>query len=228
MKTEFLKFPSTPHLAVLGGFAVRDDKVFTESEREEFLQHEIVVEEKIDGANLGISFGKTGNILLQNRGNYIQLPYVGQWKKLNGWLSLHTDLLFDILGKRYLIFGEWCYARHSVYYNKLPDWFLGFDIYDREMGIFLSVPERNRILSLSDIAKVPEIKKGRFTLSELTELLSDSKIGDTPAEGIYLRLDNHSRIERRAKLLRPEFIQSIKRHWSKSGIEKNKLLWRRR
>ena len=50
------KFPTTPHLTILGDIQIRDDKVMTESERNEFIQHEIIVEEKVDGANLGISF----------------------------------------------------------------------------------------------------------------------------------------------------------------------------
>ncbi|MDD3918234.1 MAG: hypothetical protein PHX00_13850 [Synergistaceae bacterium] len=71
---DFFKFPSTPHLAVLLGVDVRGDKVMSEKERDEFLRHEITVEEKIDGANLGISFDGGGNLWLQNRGasfNYI-------------------------------------------------------------------------------------------------------------------------------------------------------------
>lgn len=63
------KFPRTPHLANLGSSSVRDDKVFTDRERANFLEHEVTLEEKIDGANLGISFDEEGNVVLQNRGN---------------------------------------------------------------------------------------------------------------------------------------------------------------
>ena len=59
MIDRFNKFPSTPHLALLGGVGVRDDKVMSEFERCEFLRHELVVEEKVDGANLGISFDES-------------------------------------------------------------------------------------------------------------------------------------------------------------------------
>ncbi len=66
MKDDFYKFPSTPHLALLGDIEVRDDKIMPEAERDKFLQNKIVVEEKIDGANLGISFDVEGNIRTQN------------------------------------------------------------------------------------------------------------------------------------------------------------------
>ena len=74
MRDNFFKFPSTPHLALLGDVDIRGDKVMSEHERDEFLGHELVVEEKVDGANLGISFDSNGNIRAQNRGAYLPLP----------------------------------------------------------------------------------------------------------------------------------------------------------
>lgn len=55
MKNGFYKFPSTPHLAILASNVVRGDKVMSDKERYELLERELVVEEKVDGANLGIS-----------------------------------------------------------------------------------------------------------------------------------------------------------------------------
>jgi hypothetical protein len=77
---DFHKFPRTPHLAVLSDGVIRDDKVMSASERKMFLSHELVVEEKVDGANLGISFDGEARVRCQNRGSYLQHPYEGQWK----------------------------------------------------------------------------------------------------------------------------------------------------
>jgi hypothetical protein len=93
MKHDFFKFPSTPHLAVLGDIKIRDDKVMPEAERNRFLGSEMVVEEKIDGANLGISFDDKGNIRIQNRGSYLVLPASGQWRKLSDWLVQRAKLV---------------------------------------------------------------------------------------------------------------------------------------
>ena len=132
MTSDFCKFPSTPHLVVLPGVSVRSDKVFDPKKRDVFLSHTLIVEEKIDGANLGISFDESGNIQLQNRGSYLLEPYIGQWKKIHGWLQGKLDPLFDALEDDLILFGEWCYAKHSIYYNKRPDWFLGFDIFEKK------------------------------------------------------------------------------------------------
>ena len=87
MREDFFKFPSTPHLAVLGNVDVRGDKVMSESERTAFLQHQLIVEEKVDGANLGISLDRQGNIRAQNRGAYLQLPGEGSGRSWpTGWL----------------------------------------------------------------------------------------------------------------------------------------------
>ena len=223
MKDDFLKFPSTPHLATLGDVDIRGDKVMSEAERNAFLKHELVVEEKVDGANLGISFDSEGNIRAQNRGAYLHLPSTGQWKKLAEWLAPRTDALFEQLTDRYILFGEWCYAQHSVVYHRLPDWFLGFDIYDKSTDLFFSCTRRDEIFRTISISQVPRVDHGHFTLSELSELLSQSQITDKPAEGLYLRSDQGDWLVQRAKLVRPAFIQSVKQHWSSSGIKANRL-----
>lgn len=223
MKDDFFKFPSTPHLMLFVDTEVRGDKVMSESERNEFLQHELVVEEKVDGANLGISFDHEGNIRAQNRGAYLNFPCSGQWKKLSEWLHPRTDVLFEQLTDRYILFGEWCYAQHSVVYDRLPDWFLGFDVFDKDTAKFFSCSRRNDMFDALEISQVPMIERGHFTLSELKSLLSQSKLSDNPAEGIYLRFDQSDWLEQRAKLVRPAFIQSIEQHWSRSGIKANRL-----
>lgn len=220
----FFKFPSTPHLATLSGVEIRDDKVLTANERSAFLRRDLTVEEKVDGANLGISFDSSGNMRAQNRGGYLQLPGSGQWRTLKDWLKLRADVLFDTLIDRYILFGEWCHARHSVCYSRLPDWFLGFDIYDRRSGRFLSVTCRDALCSNMGIAQVPVVARGRFAFEELVRLMAKSALVDQPAEGIYLRSDSGEWLVQRAKVVRPEFLRSLDEHWSRSAIEPNLLL----
>lgn len=223
MKDDFFKFPSTPHLALLGDVAVRGDKVMSEQERNDFLGHDLIIEEKVDGANLGISFDAEGNIRAQNRGAYLHLPSTGQWKKLGDWLTPRIDTLFEHLSDHFILFGEWCYAQHSVFYDRLPDWFLGFDVYDKSSSRYLSCPRRDKIFRELGISHVPLIQRGRFSLSGLQNFLVQSQIGNKPAEGIYLRADKGDWLELRAKLVRPAFIQSMEQHWSRSSIKTNLL-----
>jgi hypothetical protein len=82
MSSTFFRFPHTPHLAWLGNGPVRDDKVFTAQEAEDFLAHAVAVEEKVDGANIGFSLDADGELQIQQRGDYLQAPYSGQFNNL--------------------------------------------------------------------------------------------------------------------------------------------------
>jgi hypothetical protein len=223
VKDDFVKFPTTPHLALLEDVQIRNDKVLSPSEREAFLRQELIVEEKVDGANLGISFDAGGNLRAQNRGTYLHLPGSGQWKHLGGWLAPRTDRFFEHLTDRYILFGEWCYAKHSVWYDQLPDWFLAFDIYDKSIGRFLSVERRDEHFRLLETAQTPFIARGKFTLPDLLQRLTQSGLSHEPAEGLYLRIDDGDWLLQRAKLVRPAFIQSMEHHWARSTMTPNRL-----
>lgn len=132
--SDFRRFPHTPHLAWLGKGEPRDDKVLSKEEARALLSVPVRVEEKIDGANLGLSMGPDGRLRAQNRGQYLEAPYRGQFTRLAAWLAACEIELASALGQNLILFGEWCAARHSVEYEKLPDWFVAFDVYDRESG----------------------------------------------------------------------------------------------
>jgi len=217
------KFPKTPHLTVLEEVSIRDDKVMTEQERDEFLTNYISVEEKVDGANLGISFSDEGELMLQNRGSYLHKPYIGQWKPLQNWLDTHQERLFDILTNKYILFGEWCYAKHSIYYDRLPDWFLAFDLYDVKKSRFLCRNKRNDLLDKTGIAIIREIAQGCFSFDKVRQLITKSTYNDELVEGLYLRADEGDWLKARAKLVRPQFMQQIGDHWSKKRIVVNKI-----
>ena len=57
--TAFFRFPRTPHIAWLGEGKPRDDKVLAPHEVQELLAHDLVVEEKADGASTAPCAPKT-------------------------------------------------------------------------------------------------------------------------------------------------------------------------
>ncbi|MEZ6101663.1 MAG: RNA ligase family protein [Pirellulaceae bacterium] len=223
VSSEYFKFPSTPHLRMLNGAKFREDKVLTAAEQREFLLHEIFIEEKLDGANLGISFDRYGNVHAQNRGSYVHQQYTGQWRMLYDWLSSRKNILFEFLGSRYILFGEWCYATHTIFYDRLPDWFLGFDLFDTETRRFVSVLTRQTMFELMEIQSVPIIASGHFTLGQVVVMLKESEFGPEPAEGLYLKCDEKEWLSQRAKLARAGFMQSIEQHWSRKPLFLNQL-----
>lgn len=107
----------------------------------------LVVEEKLDGANAGISFDSGGVLKLQSRGHFLAGgPRERQFAPLKAWAATHQGVLWERLGTRYVLYGEWLYAKHTVFYDALPHHFCEFDLLDRSSGEFLSTPERRRVL----------------------------------------------------------------------------------
>lgn len=222
MEDELYKFPSTPH--VFYHPDVRGDKIISDDERLLFSSKKTIIEEKIDGANLGISFNSNADLLLQNRGSFLHPPFNGQWKYIPDWLSVNQDNIFDCIRDQYIIFGEWCYAKHSIYYNKLPDYYLAFDVFDKKRKIFLPYKQRRKIILNSKLHCVPFLGEGIFDPKKLTSFIKKSNFSDEFSEGIYLKVESSESVEFRAKIVRPDFTQNIIDHWSKRTIKKNKIL----
>jgi ATP-dependent RNA circularization protein (DNA/RNA ligase family) len=223
--TDFFRFPHTPHLTWLGAGTPRDDKVLAPTEAHALLAGEVTVEEKLDGANLGVSADPSGQLRLQNRGQYLIPPFLGQFSRAAAWVARHENELVPALGDTLILFGEWCAARHSVVYDHLPDWFVAFDIYDRAAGKFWSTPRRDAWVAAFRLAVVPVLARQRMTLAEVKTLVmtGTSRFGATPLEGVIVRREGVAFLEQRAKLVRPDFTQAIGEHWRRRRIEWNAL-----
>ncbi|MBN2598128.1 MAG: RNA ligase family protein [Marinifilaceae bacterium] len=222
---EFFKFPKTPHLFTVTEHNIRDDKVLSEPEAKQFLNNFIVLEEKVDGANIGISLDQNGDLQIQNRGNYIFPGSHPQFNLIWEWSYSRIDFFKKYISNNFIVFGEWCHVKHSIHYTSLTDWFLGFDIYDKKNHFFLNTERRNQTLELLNIRPIPIINKGIFSKKELEEILNTttSKFYSGPVEGIYLRYENSKRLIKRAKIVRDRFMQEISLHWSKGKIITNSL-----
>lgn len=223
--TDFFRFPYTPHLEWLGEGEPRDDKVLSLAEVEGLLADEIVVEEKIDGANIGLSTTEDGELRVQNRGSYLDPIHAhAQFRPLWSWLPARASTLVNALWPNLVLFGEWCYAVHSVAYDRLPDWFLGFDVYDREAGRFWDSARRDALLTDLRLNPIPRLAEGRFSIAKLDQLLSGtSRVGEGAMEGVVVRQESGGFTTARAKLVRAEFAQAIDEHWSRGPLRRNKL-----
>lgn len=121
----------------------------------------VVLEEKLDGGNAGISFTEGGELLLQSRGHYL----VGgaserQFGPLKAWAAAHEAALLERLEDRYVMYGECLYAKHSVWYSQAPHIFAEFDVLDRHTGRFLSTARRRELFAGSPVLSVPVLYEG--------------------------------------------------------------------
>jgi ATP-dependent RNA circularization protein (DNA/RNA ligase family) len=219
------KFPRTPHFPGSSGALVKTERALAAAESDRLLHEPVLVEEKLDGANLGISFDEQGSPILQSRGSLIEPGRTApQFAPLYAWLAPHQEPLYEALGSGKTLFGEWLYARHSITYDALPDFFLAFDVLDRESGLFLTVAERTAICEAAGIAVAPLLFSGVLgTEAKLRGLLLRSRFGPERAEGLYVRLEEGGKLVLRAKLVREGWAPADERHWSQRPLERNRL-----
>jgi hypothetical protein len=242
-----IKYPRTVHLFNSGGTATTpDDLVLKDlSNFVSILCQKgvgVVIEEKIDGSNLGISqCPQSGDILVQNRSHFISQGDHAQFSRVKEWIADHQDALLPILqGGNRILYGEWVVAKHSIPYQSLPGWFIAFDLYDKETGNFLSRRRFHSALKGSQIPVVPVLHKSwsfqpsegfsdkrnsllRKELLSLLESRSCFRNDGGTVEGIVLRVDDPQSMwmDMRYKVVRPDFVRGCQRgHWSSMPIEK--------
>ncbi|MEX2365423.1 MAG: RNA ligase family protein, partial [Pseudohongiellaceae bacterium] len=189
------------------------------------LSGNVLVEEKLDGANLGISLGPDDDLRTQNRGQYLIEPYTGQFSRLASWLLQHQWELIMKLDSHLILFGEWCAAKHSLDYESLPDWFVVFDVYDHREQRFWSSGRRNALAADIGLSVVPPVHEGSISMPALKKLLatSTSRYRNGPPEGLVIRQESNDWCEARAKLVRAEFTQTIGEHWRSRTLEWNRV-----
>lgn len=141
---DFKKYPSTRH--IVGSSLQKGDKKDNFASYEELEGKYLIVEEKIDGANVGISFDSNLNLKLQSRGHYLVGGDYSQFDQFKTWANTYQEYFWDILDTRYIMYAEWMANFHSLFYDELPHFFMEFDIYDTKTDTFLSTNRRNRLI----------------------------------------------------------------------------------
>lgn len=235
-RDDFHKYPRTPHL--FGSTGTSDDKHLGARESEQFLADpSLIVEEKLDGTNVGIHFTTANRMVLQCRGHEITPGMHPQYDLFKQWVMVKRSNFERILTDRFILFGEWLYAKHSVYYRALPHYFFEFDILDKETGRFLDLTARLGRIEGSGLQTVPIVHRGALSLDELRALVATSAFEaefknpedgrcDALVEGLYLRTEAEGCVTGRAKFVRPEFVEKVKQstHWQQQPLVPNLLM----
>ena len=232
---EFTKYPRTPHL--FGARGTDDDRRLGERESHAFLDDpSLIVEEKIDGTNVGVHFSDVGELVLQCRGHLITEGMHPQYDLFKQWAAVKQFVLEERLQNRFIMFGEWVYAKHSIHYRQLKHYFYEFDIYDKEQESFLDLEQRLAILEGLGVETVPVIHTGTIDREALEGLIGPSEFdshfenpltqrSDNLMEGLYVRTEAEGAVTGRAKMVRPEFVEKIKQsaHWQHQKMTPNLL-----
>jgi hypothetical protein len=226
------EYPRTLHLADSGRRGSKHGCPF-----EEVAGLHLVIEEKVDGSHCGLLFDEHAELRVFTRHTLLESPPVRRDFRLLDRLAREaTDELWEVLGDRYVLYGEWARVAHTIYYDALPAFFLEDDIFDRAAGRFLSTPRREALVAALPPAfgqSVTVLHAGSISeLAELHALVGPStyksacwrercpELGavedSDEMEGLYIKQEEPDFVLRRLKWIRPGFLAHIAgsgEHW---------------
>lgn len=215
--------PKFPRIAVLNpDRASRDDLVVEPAARDGWFGPEVVVEEKLDGANVAVWRDDQGVLRCMGRGGLGAMDRAGQLGRLRAWVSERHLALTQLLAERVVLYGEWLYLEHSTRYERLPDWLVVLDLWSPDGG-FVTVEERDLRCVAAGVPTVPVLFRGVLRSErDLVRLVGLSAFGTAEMEGLVLRKEGDGRLLDRVKWLRPDFVRIDAQAWAR-GRPRNAL-----
>lgn len=193
-----------------------------------------IVEEKIDAANSGIVFYENNpvirnrnNILNKGKTGHLRGPAKMQFASIYNWCYQNLDkfeTLNNNLGFEVSVYGEWLYALHGIKYDKLPSYFIPYELYDWENRKFISTKITRAALQEAGFEVTPLLHEGRLPNWEIFDKFcaENSPFSTTDLrEGVVVKVSDDKYLTHRFKMVRRGFIQGC--HWNERALTKNKL-----
>lgn len=204
------KYGRTYHLPWSPG-ATNDDKIMHDVDRFFGASDDKVVTEKMDGENTTIWSG----------GTHARSPD-GRHHPSRDWMKAYAAGISPQLDPVERIVGEYLYARHSIAYEALPTYFMGFAwIID---GAFQSWDDTVARFAQLGIQPVPVLARGDLSKADVEELTH--KLDLETQEGLVVRdagaFHEDEMGVRMAKYVREGHVQTDT-HWMHAQIVKNGL-----
>ena len=162
---------------------------------------DIVIQEKIDGSNASIRYDEASGTLKA----FSRRLELNADNTLNGFWdyvqTLNLDTFKEILGSRYIVFGEWMGAKHAIKYpENVYGKFWMFDVWDTQIEQYLPYEETrsfyDKLIACGNEDNkfnfVPVFYIGKFESWEKTsELVGRTEVGAEPTgEGIVIKRQN--------------------------------------
>ena len=172
----------------------------------------VIVQEKLDGSNVGIAKLHGEIIPLVRSGHHASSSPYEQHHHFANWVQQRHKLFDAVLLEGERLCGEWLLQAHGTRYNlQNREPFVAFDLlYNRhERVVFTEFQSR---LASSEIAIVPTVYIGAQALSiqDAMQLLRESHYGALdPVEGAIWRIERDGKVEFLVKYVRPDKVDGV-------------------
>ena len=207
------KYPRTPHLPFSPG-GTRDDRRL--SDVASLIGVPVVITEKLDGSNLCLT---REHVFARSHQAAPAHPSFDAAK------ALHAQIRW-MVPENMSIFGEWCYAVHSITYDAGVPFFSVFGVRDDTTDTWLSWEEVEELAARLGVPTAPVLHKGTLmderALRSLVEVLTSEKSNyGAEREGVVVRIAEAFTTDgfptSVAKWVRPDHVQDNE-HWSKGSF----------
>ncbi len=181
----------------------------------------IVITEKMDGSNTSLE--TAGCFARTHSGPPSHASF-------DGLKALHASIKYKI-PEGIQLFGEWCFARHSINYNELPGYFMLFNVRALDANAWYSWDMVELWASEIEVPTVPVLFKGSVSSEKELQELVESFMNQSSAcggirEGVVVRVQGEFSDDSFSncvmKCVRANHVQTTE-HWKEQEIIKNKL-----
>lgn len=216
----FRKYEKTYRIKI-PEFTVKGKFFLSKKEVKKLLAGWVAIEEKLDGANIGIIKHK-GKFHLQKRGSLVAQSEHAQFGYLYNWAyHQNYDKLLGIPDS-YIVYAELMYAVHNIFYDSLPDYVIVIDVWGGKN--YLNREEKERFCKKHGLVVCPLVDEGRFRISDLFSLIPKKSAFGDRIEGIVLK-KHRKKDFFKGKIVLPEFQKALSggQHWMRKPMERNQL-----
>lgn len=195
-------YPRTPYLWASGS-STHGDRVLAPAEIPDWLLHPVVVEEKLDGANVSI-WWEQNQLQVASRGGPDAMDRGGQLGPLRSRVNAGYGQFRPLLENGLVLYAEWLWLTHTVRYDQLADHLVVLDFWHPDKG-FVPLRERDRMSHVHELVVPPRLFTGVLGSADaVIRLMGRSRFGSELMEGVVLRKDDGQR----SKVLRPGFVRA--------------------
>lgn len=200
---------------------IKGKNYLSKSDSKKLLGGKVVITEKLDGANAAVIRHKD-EFKLQKRGSLVSDSEHYQFNFFKAWADQNHDKIMQI-PRNTILYGELMVCKHTVFYNKLPDFFIPFAWFDRRSATYFKHEEFIELCDKIGFTPAPILYQGHIDRMSLFDMIPDmSNFSSEPAEGIVVWNPKNGI---RGKIVRPEFQKFMTNsgHWRHKQITLNKL-----
>lgn len=212
------KYNRTFHLPFSPG-ATSDDKIA--SDVSSILNCPVVITEKMDGSNASLEYA---GCFARSHGGPPNHP------SFDGLKALHAKVKMEI-PDNIQIFGEWCFAEHSIKYEELPGYFMIFNVRDSVQNTWESWDMVQLWAEAIGCSTVPILFQGVIKTESELQSMADKIMKSKSAcggerEGFVIRVADSFHDDSFAnnvmKWVRSNHVTTDE-HWKSKEIVRNKL-----